>query len=81
MYHPQIPEPPRPDGEAASTSPLFYDAYCRRSLLDHFLDAHATLDDVAANQPRPSVVSFLQGRYRGPRLRRTGEGVCHSLSA
>ncbi len=72
-YHRQVAAEGKSDREPVAPPPV-YDAYRRKSLLDHFYDPQTRLDDVTGNIAAERG-DFIGGRYRA-RLRRTGDGVC-----
>lgn len=74
-YHPAV----NATGSGAGEPPrLIYDAYPRKSLLDHFFDPMTSLDDVARGAAAERG-DFLGGRYRA-RVRRIENGLVTQLS-
>ena len=65
-------------GDSVAPPQLIYDAYPRKSLLDHFFDPRTTLDEVATGTAIERG-DFLGGRYRA-RLRRVRGGICAQLA-
>ena len=81
-YHPANAEtveaPTMASSGIAAPARLVYDAYPRKSLLDHFYDPRTTLDEIATNVAIERG-DFLGGRYRA-RLRRVRGGICATFA-